>query len=133
LKRFKIVPMKQVAKYAGVGVLNTAVDFLCFLLLFRWLNVDPAIANIAAFIIAASHGYLLNHFWTFRDSRTGAPNWQGWLAYILVNAAGAIFTTACIYLFSQYISAISIKLIATVVVFVWGYFASRRWIFGKNT
>jgi putative flippase GtrA len=126
------MPIKKVAKYAGVGVLNTAVDFLCFLLLFRWLGIDPVVSNVAAFFIAASHGYLLNHFWTFRDSTTSSPNWHAWMAYVLVNAAGAAFTTACIYIFSQHASPINIKLLATVVVFAWSYFASSRWIFGKD-
>jgi len=124
--------MKQIAKYAGVGVLNTAIDFLCFIAIFRWLSVDPVLSNVAAFIIAASHGYLLNHFWTFQSSRKDSPNWRGWLAYVSVNAAGAVFTTACIYLFSNNMTAINIKLISTVVVFVWGYFASSRWIFRKR-
>jgi putative flippase GtrA len=129
----EVKKMKQIAKFAGVGVLNTAVDFLCFLVLFRWLSIDPVVSNVAAFLVAASHGYLLNHFWTFRGTRTGSPNWQGWLTYIFVNAAGALFTTTCIYMFSNHMSAIGIKLISTVVVFVWGYFASSRWIFRKNS
>lgn len=123
-----LTPARQQAlRYASVGLLNTATDLACFLALHHWAGLGAELANIGAFVIAATQGYLVNQRWTFADA--AGPSWRGWLGYLGVNTAGVAISTATIYLLAGHLGAVGAKLVATVLVFAWGFLAARRWIF----
>lgn len=127
-----LTPARQQAlRYASVGLLNTGTDLACFLALHHWAGLGPELANVLAFVIAATQGYLMNQRWTFADA--AGPSWRGWLAYLGVNTAGVAISTATIYLLADQIGAIGAKLVATVLVFAWGFLAARRWIFTSSS
>lgn len=60
--------MKQLARYAAVGVVSNLVGYFAYLLL-TWLYVGPKVAMTLVYITGASVGYLGNRQWTF--SHTG--------------------------------------------------------------
>lgn len=61
--------MHRMLTYAFMGCVNTAVEFLVFLLLYRLLNVAVEISHGAGFICASAHGYMLNSNLTFTEGR----------------------------------------------------------------
>ena len=68
-------PFLQVARFAAVGVLNTAVDFavLNALILAFGLDGDGRFATFKAvsFVVAVANSYVLNKLWVFRAGRIG--------------------------------------------------------------
>lgn len=60
------------ARFVVVGVFNTLIGYGGYCLLV-FLGLHYALAATLAWIVAASHSYLLNKAWTFRDHRAHAP------------------------------------------------------------
>lgn len=56
--------MKQLARYAAVGVASNLAGYLAYLLL-TWFNVGPKLAMSLVYVTGASVGYLGNRQWTF--------------------------------------------------------------------
>jgi putative flippase GtrA len=61
----------QFFKFAGIGFLTTAVDFLLFNILSKVLQVNAgmplAIINIFTFVLALAHSFVWNANWTFNN------------------------------------------------------------------
>ncbi len=56
--------MKQLARYAVVGVASNLAGYLAYLLL-TWLYVGPKLAMSLVYVTGASVGYFGNRQWTF--------------------------------------------------------------------
>lgn len=60
---------QQLIKFASVGAINTAVDFLLFALLYNVFNAPLLLANTTSTGTALVTGFFLNARYTFRHSR----------------------------------------------------------------
>ncbi|MDP2801312.1 MAG: GtrA family protein [Phreatobacter sp.] len=60
--------MRRIVTFAAVGVVNTLVDIMAFLLLTRWFGVAALLANVASFSLGAANSYVLNRLVTFPDA-----------------------------------------------------------------
>ncbi|WP_392552773.1 GtrA family protein [Orbus wheelerorum] len=58
--------LKVFIKYSGVGVINTAIHWLIFLLCFYCFSLKQATSNLIAFAIAVTFSYLINSVFTFK-------------------------------------------------------------------
>lgn len=84
--------MAQAAKFLGVGIVNTAVDFavlngLIFLTGIAtgaWFSVFKAIS----FSLATLNSYALNKRWTFFSQSAGSPS--QFARFIAINAVGLL-------------------------------------------
>ena len=74
-------------RFAGVGVVNTGMYFVCYLLLRT--QVTYLIAHFCAFVIAMIASYFLNCFITFRTP----PRWRTFLLFPLSNLANFVIIT----------------------------------------
>src|SRR3989304_6305421 len=138
---------KRFAKFAIVGAVGMAVDFLVFNLFFVGLGLAPVAASIVSFLAAVTSNFVLNRSWTFHDSRTKALRLQ--LAqYVLVNAVGLVIRTPIFaalggllppFLDARQLPfgldatwlAHNLALAAAIgVILLWNYFVNRRWTFG---
>ena len=121
------------AKFAVVGLANTAVDigvFGCLTVLFGW---SPVIANVVSYSAGHMNSFLLNRHWTFKSRGTGpasrASGWRQFTRFTAVNLAAMALNTSVVWLLGATIGALPAKFAATVVSFAWGYALSRRWAF----
>jgi len=138
---------KRFAKFAIVGAVGMAVDFLVFNLFFVGLGLAPVAASIVSFLAAVTSNFVLNRSWTFHDSRTKALRLQ--LAqYVLVNAVGLVIRTPIFAALGGLLHAFldarqlpfgldatwlahNLALAAAIgVILLWNYFVNRRWTFG---
>ena len=138
---------KRFAKFAIVGAVGMAVDFLVFNLFFVGLGLAPVAASIVSFLAAVTSNFVLNRSWTFHDSRTKTLRLQ--LAqYVLVNAVGLIIRTPIFAALGGLLNAFldarqlpfgfdaawlahNLALAAAIgVILLWNYFVNRRWTFG---
>ncbi|MFF9349573.1 GtrA family protein [Streptomyces sp. NPDC014734] len=82
----------QMARFAAVGVVNTATYYGCYLLL---LNPLPYVAaHVAAFALSMTGSFFLNCRFTYRTR----PTWRKFLLFPLTNAANFVITTGGVYL-----------------------------------
>ena len=71
------------AKYATVGVINTAVHWAAFLTFFYGLELQQATSNLLAFCIAVTFSFVANAKYTFKKKATGGR----YLAYVVFMGA----------------------------------------------
>ena len=116
-------------RYAGAGLANTATDLAVLVALHQGLGIKPLVANVGAFLVAATQGYLINQLWTFRAQNESALSALRWVAYVLTNVVGLLISSAMILWLSDSLGWLVAKLLATVVVFAWGFIVARDWVF----
>ena len=58
------------ARYATVGVINTAVHWVAFLTFFYVLEIQQASSNLLAFCIAVTFSFVVNAKYTFKKKAT---------------------------------------------------------------
>lgn len=64
------IMLKLFAKYVSVGIVNTAIHWLIFVLCIYALHLSQALANLLAFSFAVSFSYVANARFTFRSQAT---------------------------------------------------------------
>lgn len=89
---YKIGPassLKQLSKFGLIGLLNTILGYGLFIIFLNWF--DYLAALVFTHIIAVTHSYLWNRFWTFKSSRNPLKEFLKFNSvYILVFVVNAI-------------------------------------------
>ncbi len=132
----RLIPRRRVArqfiKFAMVGVVNTTVDFSVYAAGIFWLDLHYLVANVFAFLAAASNSYFLNRRWTFRSQD---PRWRRQATkYFMVLAIGFGLNELLLYLFVEHgqLGKFMGKAIAVVVVLFWNFGANKLWTFSHR-
>jgi putative flippase GtrA len=123
--------LHRLLRFGAVGVLNTLLTLVAFLLLTR-AGSPTAPASALAFGVGAANGYTLNRRWTFHSERHG----PGTVArYVAVQAVGAALSAGGVALVTSDLSlrhllAEALVLPAATLI---TYTLSRRVVFGEAT
>jgi len=59
--------IEQAVKFGFVGVLNTAVGWLSFFVLFYLLHIEFRIANALSYLFGLINSFFFNKLWTFKS------------------------------------------------------------------
>ena len=120
-------------RFGIVGIANTFLDFVAFVLLVRSLSMEPLWANLLAFFVAVTNSFLLNKCWTFAITiEKHQQLFLIYLRYIAVNSVGFALGTSLIYSLLPWVSIESAKFASISVTFLWNYFGSRYLVFNKK-
>jgi putative flippase GtrA len=79
--------MTQFVRFCIVGAIGFCVDTSILLSLVRLYGVDPYVARVVSYLVAATGTWALNRQFTF-DSRSASRLHHEWARYISVNAIG---------------------------------------------
>ncbi|KND46529.1 MULTISPECIES: GtrA family protein [Streptomyces] len=82
----------QIATFALVGVVNTAVYYGLYLLFLQ--RLPYLAAHVLAFALSMTGSFFLNARFTYRTR----PTWRKFLLFPLTNATNFLLTTAGVYL-----------------------------------
>ncbi len=133
-------------RFAIVGTIGAAVDFLSFNLFFGIFEFQAVTASILSFILALISNFILNRIWTFPDSRS-KPIQSQMLQYGIVNLIGLLIRTPVFIWASSAITVLILNsnlsfpieplqfannlalAIAIGVVLFWNFFANRYWTY----
>jgi len=141
--------IRQMGKFAIVGVLNTLVDFAVFQSLNLTLGWVYA-AQVAGYTFGVINSYLWNSNWTFREHRTRSLREIG--MFLLVNLASLGVSLGMIWLLREVIGISNAwvatwmpkalagfikgdtvcKLIATAFAIAVNYLGNRLFVFRKK-
>jgi len=75
---------KLFARYASVGMINTAIHWIFFIII-HWLGANQAMSNMLAFLIAVTFSFFANARFTFKkklpvgDTLFISHLWEQWL------------------------------------------------------
>ena len=120
----------RASKFAGVGVLNTAVDFGAFAALTA-AGVPALAGNLAAFVLANAVSYRLNGRFTFREAEPRLSA-AGYLRFASVHAVSLALSSGFIALFAGALGALGAKAAAAVFTLLWNYAASAFFVFRRK-
>jgi len=131
-ERFPV--LREMFKYALVGVSNTLIDFYIYFSLTRlfdfWREYYLA-ANLVAFSAAATWAFFLNKYWTFGHRGQGAH--KQFIKFVSVCFFGLILAETILYLtvdvFHQ--SDVWGKILAIFIVYFWNFFTNKYWTFKR--
>lgn len=136
----KIRILWQIAKFALIGVLNTAIDFgiLNFLILVTNITKGASIGliNIPAFSIAVVNSYYWNRRWVFEGAKEG-----NFLIFLAITVIGLAVNTFVVIVITTYIPPLFglsetlwvnvAKVFATGFSMVWNFVGYKLIVFKK--
>ena len=120
--------MTRIPLFGAVGVVNTALDFVVYACLVSATSIHFALANLIAFLIAATNSYFLNAHITFRSTAT-ERHWHRLASFFVVSSLSVLISTLALFLLAPVLGAIPAKVAAMFVVVPLGYFGSHRFVF----
>ena len=128
--KFLSEDLSRFIKFGLVGVLNTIINWILFILL-NSMGVYYIISNIIAYSISTLNSYLWNSKWVFKY--TGDNVNQTTFKFITLNIIGLVLNTINLFLLVDIIKLPKIiaLIIATGVVMILNYFINKLWVFKK--
>lgn len=138
----KFLIVYQFAKYAVVGVANTAVDFgVLNLLMWMGQTYEGKIIfffNTISFLVAVVHSYFWNKFWTFKNKQSENKTIQ-FIQFMIISLIGALINSGIVYVLGSLINPACglsqrawinvVKVIATVISLIWNFVGYKLIVF----
>ena len=128
--------VRRFARFLVVGAAGTLLDF-SLLTALKTLGMPTLIANTLSFSAGVANNFTWNRAWTFADARRSAWHTQ-LLQFLTVSLVGLILNNTIVLLLEHPLGTllprpelgyVPAKVIATMVVVFWNYFANRTWTF----
>ncbi|XUA17422.1 GtrA family protein [Citrobacter sp. OP27] len=116
--------LKLFSRYLSVGVVNTAIHWVCFMLLLNGLGTSQAFANFAAFCVAVTFSFFANARWTF-DSEATTIRYLAFVAFMGAMAAGTGYIADKMHI-APLITLIAFSAISLVLGFIYSKFIVFR-------
>jgi putative flippase GtrA len=118
----------QFVKFGIVGVSNTLLSFVVYILLLKVFGVWYIAASGIGFAVGAVNGFLLNRRWTFREHVGDALTPVRWF---VVQGCGLLVNLGLVFVLvdGAHLDKLVGQAFATAVVVVLTFFANRAWTF----
>jgi putative flippase GtrA len=120
--------VRQVGRFAVVGVIATAAHYAILIALVEIGHVEPVLATTLGYVVGISVSYALNRRFTFSD--TTAPVASSFAKFALLYGVGGVLNGAImgglISLGAPYLLA---QVVATGLVLIWNFLGARFLVF----
>jgi len=123
----------KAASFAGVGVINSLVDFGVFLAAFYLFTLPLIPANVLAWLIAVSGSYVMNSYVTFAAESGRELRWRAYLTFVASGIAGVITNTTVLVVASYWVPVVLAKLLAIGASFLVNFSLSHFVVFRPRT
>lgn len=124
----------KAASFAGVGVVNTLVDYGVFLAAFYLLKLPLVPANLLSWLVAVSGSYVMNSFVTFAAESGRRLHWRAYGAFVASGIAGWIVNTTTLVVASHWGVPVPVaKLLAIAASFAVNFSLSHFVVFRPRT
>ncbi|MFN8373863.1 MAG: GtrA family protein [Anaerolineae bacterium] len=131
--------VERFGRFAIVGLLGTLVDFCVLVVLKEALGLPLLLANTLSYAAGISNNFLLNRTWTYGDVQRKTW-WTQFGQFFLVSTIGLLLNNTMVALLSEPVGALigqpqigylAAKVVATLLVLFWNFFANRYWTFNN--
>lgn len=118
--------MVQFTKYFGVALVGYIVDFGTLLIFKELLGLHYLIAASAGFIFGLIVVYILSNKFVFGESKLKSKKLE-FIAFAVIGVVGLLLLNLLMWIFTDIFEVVYIasKIIATVFVYIWNFFARR--------
>ena len=124
---------QQLFRYVVAGGVAFCVDFGLLWLLHQYVHLSLLLSQAISFSAGVVVTYLFSIRWVF-DYRSVANHTAEFLVFALINLIGLGLTTLLMWLFAERIGIhyLLSKVLTTVIVTLWNFFAKRKTLFSKR-
>ena len=121
----------KAASFAGVGVVNTVIDYGVFLCGYYVLGLSLIPANVLSWLVAVSGSYVMNSYVTFAAESGRQLRWRAYGTFVASGVAGLIANTATLVIASNWLHlpVPAAKLCAVVASFAVNFSLSHFVVF----
>lgn len=84
--------INEIIKFSLIGITNVLVVLVLVFFFVRILNLDPVLANGAAYFLSAINSYLMNSFITFKKSFSSEMLARFLIASIFLSLCASVIT-----------------------------------------
>jgi putative flippase GtrA len=119
----------KAAKFAIVGLVNSALDYGVFVLAFLHAGWPIVAANTAAWAVAVTGSYVLNCYFTFAAETGRVLRLKDYVGFVGSGVAGFLANTLTVLLASFIVPVLVAKLIAIGVSFLVNFSLSHLLVF----
>ncbi|MDO4925287.1 MAG: GtrA family protein [Turicibacter sp.] len=129
--RFLSDDLFRFIKFGLVGVLNTAINWIIFILL-NSLGAYYIISNIISYSLSTLNSYIWNSKWVFKYNGDNIK--ETTFKFIILNIIGLILNTCILYVLVDILGLSKIigLIITTGIVMILNYFINKLWVFSRK-
>lgn len=118
---------RQIMRFAAVGIVGTIIHYGVLIAVVEFGHASPVFGTFCGFMVAALVSYSLNRRFTFDERPTfGAGLLRNYLALAVGLAINMGAVALLTHFHAPYVAA---QGVATILAFIWNYFASRFIVF----
>lgn len=128
LKAYKQV-LVQFATFNVIGIMNTAIDFVIFMMLTEKLGLMVIPSNIISYGCGIMNSFLLNSKFTFRAYNK--HNKMQFIKFVTVNLVSLSISTLCLFMFVNVmgIQNVIAKIISLFFSVIINFSGNKIWVF----
>lgn len=120
---------RRMLKFGVVGVSNTAIDFILYVLLTNTFALWPIISNIASYTVGVANSFVLNRIWTFADREYLDGLAHQLSMFLLSNVSGLLLSTISIWLALFWLDPVPAKAVSILFTLLWNYWFTKNLVF----
>ncbi|MDH5573110.1 MAG: GtrA family protein [Gammaproteobacteria bacterium] len=94
----------QFLKFCFAGIFNTAINYLLFITLYKYLLFHYLLSGVIGFLSGAISGYVINRNWTFNAKHIDYK--KGFYTYLVVQLISLLFHTSTLFISTKYFNVI---------------------------
>lgn len=130
------VTQRQAIKFGLVGLANTLLDLLTYLLLTRtigYFSEHVLVAKASAYLLGSILSFSLNRWWTFKKS--DPVKLIEVIRFYVSVAAAVLINITSLFIFLRLFSFQDLPAVvaATLLTFGWNFVTSKFWVFATRT
>ena len=122
----------QIFKFIIVGGIATLLDWIIYYILYRFIGINPLIANIISFSISMIYNFYASCKYVFNVTKS-KTKYRLFIEFIVFSLLGLGINELLIFVFYTNLSwnAMLVKILATAIVMVFN-FVTRKMFLEKN-
>lgn len=119
-------------RYLFAGAAGFITDFTILFILTHFLDIFYLISATVSFTVGVFITYLISIYWVFQQ-KSHRKRTSEFILFVLIGIVGLILTLGLLWLFTEklHIYYLISKIIATIIVYIWNFFARKKLLFSE--
>lgn len=119
----------QIFKFVIVGGIATIIDWLIYFILYKFIKLEPIIANIISFSVSVVYNYYASCKYVFKVNKEKSKTRQ-FTEFIIFSLIGLGINELLIFIFVNKLSwnAMLVKILATLIVMVFNFITRKKFL-----